>query len=146
MGVLTQWDSPSSQPPSLETDEDRSDKLAKAGRIDRINLVGCTVPEIVVVQCAPREAHTLRSLIVLKQPLHLQMNIEETDEIPALGRRVTRHCVKTMTNPVFDHLFSTTYQSLRDQSLDSCDSFLWEVATIVLAVELACARKYSPMP
>lgn len=41
--------SPSPQSPSFQTNEDRSDELAKAGCINSIYLVGSTVPEVMVV-------------------------------------------------------------------------------------------------
>ena len=63
---------PCAQSSCLQSNKHWSYQLSKAGSVDSINLIGSTVPEVMVVECAPWEAHTLSCLIVLKQPLNLK--------------------------------------------------------------------------
>lgn len=54
-----------------ETNEHGTDEFAKRGGIDGLQLGLLTVQQVVIVQCAARQTHTLCLLIVIQQPLHL---------------------------------------------------------------------------
>ena len=57
---------PSAQSPCLQSNENRSYKLTKAGSINWLNFGSITVPHVVTVQQASRQAHTFSSFIVIK--------------------------------------------------------------------------------
>lgn len=62
---------PGAQASRPQAHEDGADELAERGRVDRVQFLLLAVPQIVIVQGAAREAHSLGRLVVVQQPLQL---------------------------------------------------------------------------
>ena len=58
--------------------EDRADELSEGGGVDRIQLLLLTVPQVMVIQGAARQAHSLCCLVVVQQPLQLKTHRGDT--------------------------------------------------------------------
>ena len=52
----------------------RPDEFAEGGCIDRIQFLLLTVPQVMIIKGAPWQAHSLRCLIVVQQPLQLKIH------------------------------------------------------------------------
>lgn len=63
---------PSAEAAGPEAHEDRADEFPKGGSVDRVQFLLLTVAQVVVVEGAPGQAHPLRCLIVIQQPLQLK--------------------------------------------------------------------------
>lgn len=69
---------PGAEAAGPQAHEDRADELAEGSRVDWIQFLFLTVPQVMVVQGAPGQAHSLRRLVVIQQPLQLKTHTEET--------------------------------------------------------------------
>lgn len=56
---------PGAESAGPQAHEDGADELAERGCIDRIQFLFLTVPQVMVIQGAPGQAHPLRCLIVV---------------------------------------------------------------------------------
>lgn len=65
-------DLPCAQPPCPEPVEDHPDELSERCRIEGLHLVVAAVLQVVIVHGATGDAHALRHLVVVHQPLHLK--------------------------------------------------------------------------
>lgn len=63
---------PGAEAPSPQTHEDGANELAEGGCVDRIQFLLLTVAQVMVVERAPGQAHPLRRLVVVQQPLQLE--------------------------------------------------------------------------
>lgn len=63
---------PGAQAPCPQPHEDGADELPEGGGVDGVQFVLLAVPQVMVVQGAPGQAHTLCCLVVIQQPLQLQ--------------------------------------------------------------------------
>lgn len=63
---------PGAKAPSPQTHEDGTNELAEGGCVDRIQFLLLTVAQVVVIERAPGQAHPLRRLVVVQQPLQLK--------------------------------------------------------------------------
>ena len=68
---------PGAEAAGPQAHEDRANELAEGSRVDWIQFLFLTVPQVMVVQGAPGQAHTLRCLVVIQQPLQLKTHTEE---------------------------------------------------------------------
>lgn len=66
---------PGAKAASPQAHEDGADELAEGGRVDRIQLLFLTVPQVMVIERAPGQAHPLGRLIVVQQPLQLERRV-----------------------------------------------------------------------
>ena len=65
---------PGAQPACAEAHEHRADQLAEGGGVDGVQLLLLAVAQVVVVQGAAGQAHALRRLVVVQQPLELKLD------------------------------------------------------------------------
>lgn len=63
---------PGAEAAGPQAHEDGADELAEGGCVDRIQFLFLTVPQVMVIQGAARQAHSLRCLVVVQQPLQLK--------------------------------------------------------------------------
>lgn len=61
-----------------QANEHGADEFAEGGGVDGLEFGLLTVQQVVIVQRAARQTHTLRLLIVIQQPLHLHTHIVRT--------------------------------------------------------------------
>ena len=64
-------DSPGAQASGAKPHEDGADELAKGGGVDRVQLLVLAVAHVVVIEGGARQAHALRRLVVVQEPLQL---------------------------------------------------------------------------
>ena len=62
---------PGAQTAGAQAHEDRADELAKGSGVDRLQLLFLAVQQVVAVEGAPRQAHTLGRLVIVQEPLDL---------------------------------------------------------------------------
>lgn len=67
---------PGAKAPSPQTHEDGANELAEGGSVDRIQFLFLTVPQVMVIERAPGQAHPLCCLIVVQQPLQLKRRVK----------------------------------------------------------------------
>lgn len=70
---------PCPEAPRAESHEDGADEFAKRGCIDRVQFLLLAVTQVVVVQGAAGQAHPLRRLVVVQQPLQLKTDRKDTE-------------------------------------------------------------------
>lgn len=65
---------PGSKTAGPQAHKDRTDEFPKGGCVDRIQFLFLTVPQVMVIQGAPGQAHSFRRLVVVQQPLQLKIH------------------------------------------------------------------------
>lgn len=68
---------PGAEAAGPQAHEHGADELAEGGCIDQIQFLFLTVPQVMVIQGAAGQAHSLRCLIVVQQPLQLKTHRED---------------------------------------------------------------------
>lgn len=64
---------PGAEAAGPQAHEDGADEFPKGGGVDRIQFLLLTVPQVMVIEWAPGQAHSLRRLVVVQQPLQLKI-------------------------------------------------------------------------
>lgn len=62
---------PGAEAAGTQAHEDGADELAEGGGVDWLQLLLLAVQQVVAVERAPRQAHALRRLVVVQEPLDL---------------------------------------------------------------------------